>query len=61
MKGVGLVLGQPIQVLELLLEKLGELVTREEIRQKLWSSDTLVDFDHNLNRAIKKPRQGRCC
>jgi eukaryotic-like serine/threonine-protein kinase len=49
--------GQPIQILELLLEKPGELVSREEIRQKLWSSDTFVDFDHSLNTAIKKLRQ----
>ena len=39
--------GQPIQVLELLLEKPGELVTREELRQRLWSTDTFVDFDHS--------------
>ncbi len=49
--------GQPIQILEILLEKPGELVSREEMRQKLWSSDTFVDFDHNLNTAVKKLRQ----
>ena len=49
--------GQPISVLEILLETPGELVTREQIHQRLWSSDTFVDFDHNLNTAIKKLRQ----
>ena len=49
--------GQPISVLEILLETPGELVTREQIRQRLWSADTFVDFDHNLNTAIKKLRQ----
>ena len=56
--GVGLKLqGQPIQVLEILLEKPGQLVTRDEIRQRLWTSDTFVDFDHSLNSAVKKLRQ----
>jgi len=56
--GLGLKLqGQPLQILELLLEKPGQLVTREEIRQRLWASDTFVDFDHSLNTAIKKLRQ----
>ena len=49
--------GQPISVLQILLETPGELVTREQIHQRLWSSDTFVDFDHNLNTAIKKLRQ----
>ncbi len=57
-KGIGLKLqGQPVQILELLLEKPGELVTREEIRQHLWSSDTFVDFDHSLNTAMQRLRQ----
>jgi len=56
--GVGLkLLGQPIQVLEILLEKPGQLVTRDQIRQRLWTSDTFVDFDHSLNTAVKKLRQ----
>jgi len=56
--GVGLKLqGQPIQILGILLEKPGQLVTREEIRQRLWTSDTFVDFDHSLNTAVKKLRQ----
>ena len=49
--------GQPIQVLEILLQKPGQLVTRDEIRQRLWTSDTFVDFDHSLNTAVKKLRQ----
>jgi len=49
--------GQPISVLQILLETPGELVTREQIRERLWSSDTFVDFDHNLNTAINKLRQ----
>lgn len=56
--GVGLKLqGQPVQILEILLEKPGQLVTRDELRQRLWASDTFVDFDHSLNTAIKKLRQ----
>jgi DNA-binding winged helix-turn-helix (wHTH) protein len=48
---------QPFQVLAQLLEKPGELVTREELRQKLWPADTFVDFDHSLNTAINKLRE----
>ena len=56
--GVGLkVQGQPVQILEFLLEKPGQLVTREELRQRLWASNTFVDFDHSLNSAVKKLRQ----
>jgi len=47
---------QPFQVLALLLEKPGELVTREELCEKLWSR-TVVDFDHSLNKAINKIRE----
>jgi eukaryotic-like serine/threonine-protein kinase len=47
---------QPFQVLALLLEHPGEMVTREELRQKLWPGDTFVDFDTGLNSAIKKLR-----
>src|SRR5580700_5694119 len=46
---------QPFQLLALLLEKPGELVTREEVRQRLWPQ-TIVDFDHGLNTAISKIR-----
>ena len=49
--------GQPIQVLTLLLERAGDVVTREELREKLWASDTFVDFDHSLNTAINKVRE----
>lgn len=48
---------QPFKVLALLLERPGELVTREELQQKLWSEDTFVDFEHALNFAVKKLRQ----
>jgi len=49
--------GQPFQVLALLLERAGGVVTREELQQKLWPSDTFVDFDHSLNTAINKVRE----
>lgn len=48
---------QPFQLLLMLLERPGELVTREEICQKLWSADTFVDFDHSLGTAINKIRE----
>ena len=48
---------QPFQLLTMLLERPGELVTREEICQKLWSGDTFVDFDHSLGTAINKIRE----
>ncbi len=48
--------GQPFSILSVLVEKPGEVVTREEIQQKLWTSDTFVDFDHSLNSAVKKLR-----
>ena len=48
---------QPMQVLVSLLENAGEVVTREELRQKIWPADTFVDFEHSLNTAIKKLRQ----
>ena len=47
---------QPFQVLLLLVERPGTVVTREEIRQALWSDDTFVDFDHSLNTVINKLR-----
>ena len=47
---------QPFQVLAMLLEKPRELVTREELRQRVWTADTFVDFDHGLNKAINKIR-----
>jgi TolB-like protein/DNA-binding winged helix-turn-helix (wHTH) protein len=48
--------GQPFQVLSILLEQPGEVVTREELQQRLWP-DTFVDVDHNLNTAINKVRE----
>src|SRR5215469_80239 len=47
---------QPLQVLVALLERPGELLTREELRQRVWPEDTFVDFDHALNTAVKKIR-----
>ncbi len=48
---------QPFQILALLLERPGEIVTREEIQKRLWTGDTFVDFDLGLNSAVKKLRQ----
>lgn len=48
--------GQPFQVLAILLENPGEVVTREELQKQLWPADTFVDFDHGLNKAINKLR-----
>jgi len=48
---------QPFQVLLMLVERRGEVATREEIRKKLWPNDTVVEFDHAINTAIKKLRQ----
>src|SRR5689334_18151412 len=47
---------QPFQVLVALLERPKEVVTREELRQRLWPQDTFVDFDHGLNTAMVKLR-----
>jgi DNA-binding winged helix-turn-helix (wHTH) protein len=51
---------QPFRILAMLLEHSGELVTREELRQRLWSENTFVDFEHSLNTAIKKLRRALC-
>ena len=48
---------QPFQILVYLLDRTGEVVTREELRQKLWPADTFVDFDHSLNTAVNKLRE----
>jgi len=48
--------GQPLQVLACLLERPGGLVTRDELRSRLWPADTFVDFDHGLNATIKRLR-----
>src|SRR5215470_6621287 len=47
---------QPFQVLAMLLERPGEVVTREDLRARLWPADTFVDFDHGLNAAVKRLR-----
>ena len=47
---------QPLQVLAALLDQPGEIVTREELRNRLWPADTFVDFDHSLNAAIRRLR-----
>src|SRR5437879_12802857 len=47
---------QPFQALVLLLERRGEVVTREELNKRLWPEDTFVDFERGLNIAIKKIR-----
>jgi DNA-binding winged helix-turn-helix (wHTH) protein len=47
---------QPFQVLAMMLERPGEVVTREEMQKRLWPSDTFVDFDHSVNTAVKKLR-----
>src|SRR5271157_2106747 len=49
--------GQPLDVLLQLLERPGEIITREELRQRLWPADTFVDFDHSLNTVINKLRE----
>jgi len=48
---------QPLQMLAVLLEHAGEVVTRKEFCQHLWPSDTFVDFDNSLNTAINKIRE----
>src|SRR5882762_7370354 len=47
---------QPFQILSLLLDHSGQVVTREELRQKLWPAHTFVDFDRSLNKAMTKLR-----
>jgi TolB-like protein/DNA-binding winged helix-turn-helix (wHTH) protein/Flp pilus assembly protein TadD len=49
--------GQPLQVLAILLQSAGDLVTREELSSQLWSADTFVDFDHSLHNAIGRIRE----
>jgi TolB-like protein len=48
---------QPSQILRILIERPGAIVTRDELRQKVWPSDTFVDFDHGINNAIKRIRE----
>jgi TolB-like protein/DNA-binding winged helix-turn-helix (wHTH) protein len=49
--------GQPLQVLAILVQSAGNLVTREELRSQLWQVDTFVDFDHSLHNAIARIRE----
>jgi DNA-binding winged helix-turn-helix (wHTH) protein len=48
--------GQPFEILALLLERPGDVVTRKELQERLWPADTFVDFEHGMNNAIKKLR-----
>jgi TolB-like protein/DNA-binding winged helix-turn-helix (wHTH) protein/tetratricopeptide (TPR) repeat protein len=50
--------GRPVEILLTLLERPGEVVTREQLRDRLWPADTFVDFDHGLNTAVNKLREG---
>jgi len=52
--------GQPFQILALLLERPGELISREDLRTKLWPDEVFVDFDHSLNAAVNKLREALC-
>src|SRR5262245_11215654 len=47
---------QSIQILEVLLEQPGDLVSREQLRARLWPSDTFVDFEHGMNAAVRRLR-----
>jgi DNA-binding winged helix-turn-helix (wHTH) protein/membrane-associated phospholipid phosphatase len=49
--------GQPLEVLVILLERPNEVVTREQLRRRLWSQDTFVDFEHRLNSTIRRLRE----
>ena len=49
---------QPFEILAAMLDRPGEVVTREELRQRLWPAGTFVDFEHSLNAAVKRLRAG---
>src|ERR1700691_6100566 len=49
--------GQPLEILLHLLDRPGDVVTREELRLRLWPADTFVDYDHSLNTAVNKLRE----
>jgi DNA-binding winged helix-turn-helix (wHTH) protein len=51
---------QPLQVLQILLEHPGNVVSRDELQRRIWPSDTFVDFDHGINNAIKRLREVLC-
>src|SRR5580704_7967902 len=48
---------QPFQILAMLLERPGEVVSREEIRKRLWPNDTIVEFEHRISAAMNRLRQ----
>ena len=52
--------GQPVEILAMLLERPGEIVTREEFQKRLWPENTFVDFEHSLNAAVKRLRDAMC-
>ena len=47
---------QPFQILRILLERQGQVVTREEIQKRLWPDNTIVEFDHSINAAVRRLR-----
>jgi TolB-like protein/DNA-binding winged helix-turn-helix (wHTH) protein/Flp pilus assembly protein TadD len=49
--------GQPLEVLAILLQRAGDVVTREELRAQIWTADTFVDFDHSVHNAIARIRE----
>ncbi len=49
--------GQPLQILEILLERAGEVVTREELQSRIWPANTFVDFEHSLHNAVARIRE----
>ncbi len=48
---------QPLQILQVLLENPGKVISRKDLRQKIWPSETFVDFDHGINNAVKRLRE----
>src|SRR5580700_7511076 len=52
--------GRPFQILALLLEQPGELLTRKELQERLWPADTFVDFEHGVNAAMQTLRRALC-
>ena len=52
--------GQPFKILAVLLNRPGQLVTREELQKEIWAADAFVDFNHGLNAAVNKLRDRRC-
>ena len=51
---------QPFQILEILLARAGEVVSREELQQHIWPADTFVDFDQGLSNDASRPRPRHC-